>query len=87
MTDVVLPALSERRALPWVLSRMPHGYRPSVVDNGSDDGTGEATRALGARVVEKLRRGFGTTSGARSATAPRRSATRRQGIGPVQVKP
>ena len=36
--DVVLPCLNEAGALPWVLSRMPHGYRPIVADNGSADG-------------------------------------------------
>ena len=35
--DVVLPCLNEAGALPWVLSRMPLGYRPIVADNGSTD--------------------------------------------------
>jgi hypothetical protein len=30
--DVVLPCLNEEAALPWVLGRMPHGYRAIVVD-------------------------------------------------------
>jgi hypothetical protein len=34
MNDVVLPCLDEAAALPWVLARMPAGYRPIVVDNG-----------------------------------------------------
>ena len=38
--DVVLPCLNEAGALPWLLSRMPAGYRPIVADNGSDDGSG-----------------------------------------------
>jgi glycosyltransferase involved in cell wall biosynthesis len=59
MPDVVLPALDERPAIAWVLERMPAGYDPIVVDNGSTDGTGDAARALGARVVEEPRRGFG----------------------------
>ena len=57
--DVVLPCLNEAAALPWVLSRMPHGYRPIVVDNGSHDGSVEVARSLGAIVVEELHRGFG----------------------------
>ena len=59
MPDVVLPALNERNVLPWVLSRMPDGYTPIIVDNGSEDGTAKAAQALGARVVEEPRRGFG----------------------------
>jgi glycosyltransferase involved in cell wall biosynthesis len=56
---VVLPVLNERDALPWVLERMPAGYEPIVVDNGSTDGSGELARALGARVVLEPRPGFG----------------------------
>jgi glycosyltransferase involved in cell wall biosynthesis len=59
MHDVVLPVLNEREALPWVLERMPAGYAPIVVDNGSTDGSGELARALGARVVAEPRPGFG----------------------------
>ena len=59
MRDVVLPVLDEREALPWVLERMPAGYRPIVVDNGSTDGSGELAAELGATVVREERRGFG----------------------------
>lgn len=59
MPDVVLPVLNEREALPWVLGRMPAGYVPIVVDNGSTDGSGELARTLGARVVHEPRAGFG----------------------------
>jgi glycosyltransferase involved in cell wall biosynthesis len=59
VTDVVLPVLDEREALPWVLSRFPAGYAPLVVDNGSTDGSGALARRLGARVVDEPRRGFG----------------------------
>jgi glycosyltransferase involved in cell wall biosynthesis len=59
MADVVLPVLDEREALPWVLGRMPAGYVPIVVDNGSRDGSGELAQRLGARVVREPRRGFG----------------------------
>jgi glycosyltransferase involved in cell wall biosynthesis len=57
--DVVLPVLNEREALPWVLSRMPAGYEPLVVDNGSTDGSGALARRLGARVVREAAPGFG----------------------------
>ena len=57
--DVVLPVLDEAEALPWVLSRMPDGYRPVVADNGSTDGSGEVAQRLGAQVVHEPRRGFG----------------------------
>jgi glycosyltransferase involved in cell wall biosynthesis len=59
MADVVLPVLDEREALPWVLGRMPAGYSPVVVDNGSSDGSGELAAQLGARVVREPVRGFG----------------------------
>ncbi len=59
MPDVVLPVLNEADALPWVLSRMPAGFTPIVVDNGSSDGSGTLARRLGAQVVEQPQRGFG----------------------------
>src|SRR6478735_2399932 len=59
MPQVVLPVLDERDALPWVLERMPGGYVPIVVDNGSTDGSGELAASLGARVVREPQPGFG----------------------------
>jgi len=59
MPDVVLPVLNERDALPWVLDRMPSGYVPIVVDNGSTDGSGALAEQLGARVVREPQPGFG----------------------------
>ncbi len=59
MPDVVLPVLDERAALPWVLERMPDGYAPIVVDNGSTDGSGELAAQLGAQVVHEPTPGFG----------------------------
>ncbi|MHC0429410.1 glycosyltransferase family 2 protein [Streptomyces sp. O3] len=57
--DVVLPCLDEAAALPWVLSRIPAGWRAIVVDNGSTDGSADVARDLGATVVTEPRRGFG----------------------------
>ncbi len=59
MTDVVLPCLDEAAALPWLLARMPAGFRAIVVDNGSTDGSPEVAAAHGAVVVHEPRRGFG----------------------------
>jgi glycosyltransferase involved in cell wall biosynthesis len=57
--DVILPVLDEAAALPWVLERLPAGYRAIVADNGSTDGSPELARSLGARVVVEPQRGFG----------------------------
>jgi glycosyltransferase involved in cell wall biosynthesis len=57
--DVILPVLDEAEALPWVLGRMPTGYQPLVVDNGSRDGSAELAATLGARVICEPSRGFG----------------------------
>lgn len=57
--DVVLPCLDEAGALPWVLGRLPVGYRAVVADNGSTDGSPELARRLGARVVSTTQRGYG----------------------------
>ncbi|MBB4933379.1 glycosyltransferase involved in cell wall biosynthesis [Lipingzhangella halophila] len=57
--DVVLPCLDEAGALPWVLERIPAGWRAIVVDNGSTDGSPEIAREHGAAVVHESRRGFG----------------------------
>ena len=72
MPDVVLPVLDEADALPWVLGRMPDGFEPIVVDNGSSDGSAELARRLGAVVVAEPRRGFGAAcwAGLNAATDP-----------------
>jgi dTDP-L-rhamnose 4-epimerase len=69
--DVVLPCLDEAAALPWVLSRMPAGYRAIVADNGSADGSPEVAERNGAMVVHVPRRGFGAAAhaGLEAATA------------------
>jgi glycosyltransferase involved in cell wall biosynthesis len=59
VTDVVLPCLNEAAALPWILTRMPPGYRAIVADNGSDDGSAEVAAQHGAEVVAIPQRGFG----------------------------
>jgi glycosyltransferase involved in cell wall biosynthesis len=69
VVDVVLPVLDEAAALPWVLERLPAGYRAVVVDNGSTDGSGELARELGATVVVEPRRGFGAACAAGLAAA------------------
>ncbi|MEU8694330.1 glycosyltransferase family 2 protein [Streptomyces sp. NPDC048665] len=67
--DVVLPCLDEAEALPWVLGRIPAGWRALVVDNGSTDGSPDIARALGATVVHEPRRGFGAACHAGLAAA------------------
>ncbi|WP_405150052.1 glycosyltransferase family 2 protein [Sphaerisporangium sp. NBC_01403] len=57
--DVVLPCLDEEAALPWVLARMPRGFRAIVVDNGSTDASARIAAEHGARVVYEPRRGLG----------------------------
>ena len=57
--DVVLPCLNEAGALPWLLTRMPAGYRPIVADNGSTDGSARIAADHGATVVNVPQRGFG----------------------------
>jgi glycosyltransferase involved in cell wall biosynthesis len=51
--------LDEAQAIPGVLSAMPPGYRPLVIDNGSRDGSAAVALSLGACVVREPRKGFG----------------------------
>ncbi|MDT0347725.1 glycosyltransferase family 2 protein [Streptomyces litchfieldiae] len=69
--DLVLPCLNEAEALPWVLDRIPDGWRAVVVDNGSTDGSPAIAERLGAHVVSEPRRGFGAAchAGLLAATA------------------
>ncbi|MFA1543634.1 glycosyltransferase [Actinomadura monticuli] len=69
MIDVVLPCLNEAEALPWVLTRMPDGFRPLVVDNASTDGSARVAADHGARVVPAPDRGFGAACHAGLAAA------------------
>ena len=69
--DVVLPCLDEAASLPWVLSRLPAGYRAIVADNGSTDGSAAIAADHGATVVPVPQRGFGAAAhaGLEAATA------------------
>ncbi len=71
VVDVVFPCLDEAAALPWVLSRLPEGYRAVVADNGSTDGSPRIAADLGATVVSVPQRGFGAAAhaGLEAATA------------------
>jgi len=69
LVDVVLPCLDEAGALPYVLGRMPDGYRAIVVDNGSTDDSARIAADLGAVVVTERRRGFGAACHAGLAAA------------------
>jgi glycosyl transferase family 2 len=68
--DVVFPCLNEAAALPWVLSRLPPGYRAIVADNGSTDASAAVAREFGALVVRVPQRGFGAAvaAGVEAAT-------------------
>ena len=70
--DVILPCLNEEQALPWILGRLPDGYRAIVVDNGSTDRSAEVALSLGATVISESRRGFGSAAhaGLLAASAP-----------------
>lgn len=72
VVDVIFPCLNEEGALPWILGRLPEGYRAIVVDNGSTDRSAEVAAAAGALVVTEPRRGFGSAAhaGLLAATAP-----------------
>ncbi len=69
--DVVIPCRDEAAALPLVLGRVPDGFRPIVVDNGSTDGTADVARRLGAIVVDEPQAGYGAAvhAGILAATA------------------
>lgn len=68
---MVLPCLNEAEALPWVLGRLPDGYRAIVADNGSSDGSASVAAELGAHVVHVAQRGFGAAchAGIEAATS------------------
>ncbi len=58
---VVIPAFNEEQAIGKVISAVPRWVDDViVVDNGSTDGTADAARHSGARVVSEPRRGYGS---------------------------
>jgi glycosyltransferase involved in cell wall biosynthesis len=69
MVDLVLPVLDEAAAIPEVLARVPPGFRPIVVDNGSTDDSAAIAARCGASVVSEPRRGFGAACAAGLAAA------------------
>lgn len=71
VVDVIIPAMNEAEALPWLLNRMPARTRAIVVDNNSTDDTAEVARAHGALVVAEKQPGFGSAcwAGLNAATA------------------
>jgi glycosyltransferase involved in cell wall biosynthesis len=58
---VIIPALNEEKAIPFVLRDLPRKQvrQVLVIDNGSTDQTAEVARAHGATVIEQLERGYG----------------------------
>lgn len=58
---LIIPALNEAGAIGRLLSQIPGGIFSQivVVDNGSQDATGEVARAAGAQVVSEPRHGYG----------------------------
>ena len=68
---MVIPCRDEAPALPDLLGRMPEGFRPIVVDNGSRDATAAVARSLGATVVDEPHPGYGAAvhAGLEAATA------------------
>jgi glycosyltransferase involved in cell wall biosynthesis len=59
--DVVIPALNEEAALPYVLADIPRPpvRRVVVADNGSTDTTAAVAAEHGAEVVHEAERGYG----------------------------
>lgn len=72
--SIVIPAKNESRSLPGVLSdlrRLHPDAELIVVDDGSDDGTGDLARGAGARVVShpySVGNGAAVKSGVRAAS-------------------
>jgi glycosyltransferase involved in cell wall biosynthesis len=59
--SVIIPALNEEETIADVVRNVPREIAREVVvvDNGSDDHTGEQAREAGARVVVESRHGYG----------------------------
>ena len=71
LCEVILPCRDEAPALPDLLARMPAGFHPIVVDNGSRDATAAVASSLGATVISEPRAGYGAAvhAGLDAATA------------------
>ena len=74
--SIVMPCLNEAKTLPICIRKAQEsleqlGVRGEVVvaDNGSDDGSVEIARSLGARVVHVTRKGYGAALSAGSREA------------------
>src|SRR5690349_8335018 len=67
-----MPCLDEAPALPWLLGRLPDGFRAIVADQGSAAGSPDSAAARGALVVTVPQGGFGAAAhaGLLAATAP-----------------
>jgi glycosyltransferase involved in cell wall biosynthesis len=66
----VIPTFNERDAIAAVVREVPRGIAPEVIvaDSGSTDGTQQAARDAGARVLDVKQRGYGLAC-ARAADA------------------
>lgn len=71
---VVIPALNEESSIGRVIGEIPRDLAAEIIvaDNGSADGTAQAARAAGARVVHEPRRGYGAAclAGIAAADSP-----------------
>ena len=66
--SVIIPTLNERDNIARVIEQVRSAHETIVVDGGSSDGTVEAARAAGARVIEQpASRGGQQNAGARAA--------------------
>jgi glycosyltransferase involved in cell wall biosynthesis len=70
---LIIPALNEEASIGATLYEIPRELFQTilVVDNGSRDGTMEAAKAAGARVIREPRRGYGAACLAGIAALPR----------------
>jgi len=68
---VVIPTLNEAEAIGAVVAEVPRDLATEIVvaDSGSRDGTQDAARAAGARVLELDRRGYGLACARAAASA------------------